>query len=43
LDTLKDEDDDEPDPLAATSDAERCRGSEHFLWFRLELEQPSSG
>jgi len=38
LDTLKDEDGDEPDSLATTSDAERCRGSEQLLWFRLKLE-----
>jgi hypothetical protein len=41
LDTLKDEDDDKPDPLAAPSDAERWRGTQQLLWFRLELEQPS--
>jgi hypothetical protein len=38
LGTLKDEDGDEPEPLAATSDAERGRGTEQLLWFRLELK-----
>ena len=38
MDTLKDEDGDEPSPLAATSDAECCRGSKQLFWFRLELE-----
>ena len=38
LDTLKDEDGDEPDPLAVSSSPSRHRGSKQFLCFWLEFQ-----